>query len=160
MDGRLTAGIGGLLLLCVLLLASVNPAGAATNTLANQTVAVGNNTASVYAEITNTSNQSVRVVFEGLNNSTATEVKNVTASATANQTVTVTYDAVDPANYSEYRVRVLSINGSTAENVSVGTLEKVAGGGGAGGSSLLGGSSSLGIVAVVVVLVGALALKN
>lgn len=129
-----------------------------TPTLADKTMAVDNDTRSVYAEITNVSDGNATVEVYGVDeDGFSTEVHNETVSPGANETVMVE-QSVNSTKYDEYRVMVKGTTSNTsAEEITIGTLMEVAGG---SGGLLDGDTGSLGIGALAVVAAGVLFLRD
>ena len=144
----------------------------AANELANNTVAVSNDTESAYGDVSgaddlssladNSSRAGFRVV--GLNhseegNSSTTNLKDTTAAVTEGNTTSFEYvlsdDDVD--SYDELRV-VVEGNGNHSSSVEAGTLEAATGGGGSGGfgNGILA-STFMGIPIVFLIAVAAVA---
>lgn len=161
MRAKLNAALAALLLLSVV---GAGVVAAAGPTFADETLSVGDDTRSVYAEVENVSNSdtgvnaSARVVVYGLDeNSVATEVKNTTVSPTGANETAMVEQSVNATKYPEYRVVVSSDQtNTTVERVDVGSLQEVAGGSGGSGGFSLGGASNVqllgGVVAVLAVI--------
>lgn len=181
-DSRLrTLGSAALLLLVVasLLVGAAGGAAAQTSTstatatptptttdssgvIANDTVAVDNDTRSVYADLTAGENNSASldVTFYGVDaDGNETQLSTQTVSLNASEERLVERTSVNATKYSEYRVLVETSSGSsTNATAETGTVQKVAGGAGGG---LLGGSGSIGAAGIVVILLlGAVALSG
>ena len=153
-------------LTALLLLSVIGGAGlaaAAGPTFANETLQVGDDTRSVYAEVENLNNSdglnaTARVVVYGLDeNSVATELKNTTVSPTGANETAMVERSVNATKYPAYRVVVSSDQtNTTVERVDVGSLQEVAGGSGGSGGFSLGGASNVqllgGVVAVLAVI--------
>jgi len=123
--------------------------------LANSTVAVDNDTRSVYADLA-AANSSVdlEVTFAGVDaDGNETELETRTISLNASEERLVERSDVNTSAYSEYRVMVTAPNlDSTNATVEVGEIAQVAGGSGGG----LGGAvEQAGGIGVVVVVAGA-----
>jgi hypothetical protein len=144
---------------------AVGGAAAATETLDDSTYTVTNDTQSIYAEVTGTSNISstgtatADVTYYGVNSDgVATQVATSTVTVENGTTTLDEYTSLNTSKYDEYRV---TVEGNASKlDVETGTISKAAGGG-----SILGLDSSLtewipgdplylgaGVVAVVAVL--------
>jgi len=125
--------------------------------LANSTVAVDNDTRSVYAQITAGPNESVKVdvTFSGVDadgNETELETRTVTVNASQEQLVERT--DVNTTAYESYRVTVNAPNvDSTNATAEIGKVAEIAGGG--GGFSIGGQNVSMSVLAVIAVVAAA-----
>lgn len=122
-----------------------------TTELANETVAVDNETRALYVEAENTTGDLTVTVYSiNSTDDSETQVATGTLNASgADATDLYEYSGVDAANYSEYRVVV---EGDDAELITIGVVAEVATGG--GGFAFDGGSLSdtelaIGAIAVV-----------
>ncbi|WP_255148994.1 hypothetical protein [Halorarius halobius] len=157
-----TVGAALLLLLSVLAVAAVPVAGHGTGPeeVVNETVAVDNETQSVYLEVENTS-ANVTAHFYHVNGSNETLVTNATLSASGdNATDLYEFDeaaGLDAENYSEVKVVAHVPENETVERTEVGVIQKVSGGaGGIGGT----GKSITTVGVLAVVAVGAILYKR
>ena len=167
-----TAGSGLMLVLVVvgLLVGAAGGAAGQTSTttatttdtatgveLANSTVAVDNDTRSVYAQITAGPNESITVdvTFSGVDadgNETELETRTVTVNASQEQLVERT--DVNTTAYDSYRVTVNAPNvDSTNATAEIGKVAEIAGGG--GGFSIGGSNVSMSVLALVAVVAAA-----
>ncbi len=156
MRSKIKGALTALLLLCVV---GAGVAAAAGTTFADETLEVGDDTRSVYAEVENLNNSdglnaTARVVVYGVDSDGFnTELKNTTVSPTGTNETAMVEQSVNATKYPEYRVVVSSDQeNTTAERVDVGTLQEVAGGSGGGFS--LGSASNGQILGVVVLALG------
>ena len=159
--GRSSAGLFAcLLLVAAALLGAVGGAAAADVEITNETVAVDNETQSVYTELNATSNVSTNATFDVVYSGIDSE-GNVTGEL-ANRSVTVDsgnvtleeYQSVNASAYESVRVTVKVNNSSVSpSNVSaeVGTIQKVAGSSG-GGFDLGGTDGATAGIALVALL--------
>jgi len=160
MRSTVKSALTALLLLCVV---GAGLAAAAGPTFADETLQVGDDTRSVYAEVENISNNdsgvnaTARVKVYGVDeDGFNTELKNTTVSPTGANETAMVEQSVNATKYPEYRVVVSSDQtNTTAERVDVGTLQEVAGSSG-GGFSLGGASNAqlLGVVVAALAVVG------
>ncbi|GGK64628.1 hypothetical protein [Haloarcula sebkhae] len=133
-------------------LAGVGGAAAATtetptetstsDTLADKTVAVDNQTQQVYLEVTNTSAQTVDYTVYGVSDGITTQVDSGAVSAADGETTEKTF-AVDSGEYDSYRILVeedgTDSDNETAENIEIGEIVQQESGGaifGGGGDGI------------------------
>ena len=161
-----TAGSGLMLVLVVVGLLAGATGGAVGQTatatptdggaLANSTVAVDNDTRSVYADLAAGENSSVtlNVTFAGIDaEGNETELETRTISLNASEERLVERSDVNTSAYSEYRVMVTAPNtDSTNATAEVGKVAEVAG---SGGGAIGGAVQQAGGIGVVVVVAGA-----
>jgi len=127
--------------------------------LANSTVAVDNDTRSVYADLAAGPNSSVtlNVTFAGIDadgNETELETRSISLNASEERLVERT--EVNTSAYSEYRVMVTAPNtDSTNATAEVGKVAEVAG---SGGGAIDGAVERAGGVGVIIVAAGAVLL--
>lgn len=111
--------------------------GNVTNVSVNKTMAVDNDTESVYVEAHNTNGTNLTINIYAQNDTHEKQVvQNATLKASNDSTQLYEYTSIDAANYSDYRVTV----DGEAEEVNVGLIQKVAG---TGGGALLDSAESL-----------------
>lgn len=154
------------------LVASLLVAGgavAATSTLADTTHAVDQDTQSIYAEVTGTSNISdtgssdATITYYGVgSDDVATQVSTSTVTATNGSVTLDEYASINSSKYDSYRV---TVEGDSSKiDVETGTIHKAAGGGGLLGldSGLIDAipGSPLMLAAGLVAVVGAVALAR
>lgn len=115
-----------------------------SDTLADKTVAVDNQTQQVYLEVTNTSGQSVDYTVYGVSDGITTQVDSGQVSAADGETTEKTF-AVDSSEYDSYRIVVeedgTDSDSESAESIEIGEIvQQESGGGGifgGGGDGLL-----------------------
>jgi hypothetical protein len=115
-----------------------------SDTLADKTVAVDNQTQQVYLEVTNTSGQSLDYTVYGVSDGITTQVDSGTISAASGETTEQTF-AVDASEYEDYRIVVeedsSDSDSESAESIEIGKIvQQESGGGGifgGGGDGLL-----------------------
>ncbi|RLM34096.1 MULTISPECIES: hypothetical protein [unclassified Haloarcula] len=114
-----------------------------SDTLADKTVAVDNQTQQVYLEVTNTSGQSVDYTVYGVSDGITTQVDSGQVSAADGETTEKTF-AVDSSEYDSYRIVVeedgTDSDSESAESIEIGEIVQQESGGaifGGGGDGLL-----------------------
>ena len=104
-----------------------------SDTLADETVAVDNQTQQVYLEVTNTSSQSVDYTVYGVSDGITTQVDSGAVSAADGETTEKTF-AVDSSEYNEYRIVVeedgTDSDSESAEAIDIGEIVQQSSGGG------------------------------
>jgi len=139
-----------------LALGAVGGVSAADVEIANETVSVDNDTASVYAEINTTENTGdANVTVEFIPIADGNESDPITRDLTvaSGETTLEEYQDVNATEYDSYRV-VVTADNSTNTTATVGTFQKVAGGSGGGGI----GGTGVGVGGAAVALVVAFGL--
>ncbi|AAV44367.1 unknown (plasmid) [Haloarcula marismortui ATCC 43049] len=113
-----------------------------SDTLADKTVAVNNQTQQVYLEVTNTSAQSVDYTVYGVSDGITTQVDSGMVSAASGETTEKTF-AVDSSEYDDYRIVVeedgTDSDNETAESIEIGEIVQQSSGGaifGGGGDGI------------------------
>ncbi|WP_193569595.1 hypothetical protein [Haloarcula sp. JP-Z28] len=113
-----------------------------SDTLADKTVAVNNQTQQVYLEVTNTSAQSVDYTVYGVSDGITTQVDSGMVSAASGETTEKTF-AVDSSEYDSYRIVVeedgTDSDSESAESIEIGEIVQQSSGGaifGGGGDGI------------------------
>jgi len=139
-----------------LLVAAAGGAVAADVEIANDTVEVDNDTASVYAEIdatNNTGDANVTVEFVPIADGNESDPITRNLTVASGETTLEEYKEVNNSEYDSYRV-VVTADNSTNTTATVGTFQKVAGGSGGGGIGGTGiGAGAAAALVVVALLV-------
>lgn len=124
-----------------------------SDTLADKTVAVNNQTQQVYLEVTNTSAQSVDYTVYGVSDGITTQVDSGQVSAASGETTEKTF-AVDSSEYDSYRIVVeedgTDSDSESAESIEIGEIVQQSSGG-----AIFGGGSD-GIFTPMNILIAAL----
>jgi hypothetical protein len=133
------------------------------DTLADKKIAVSNDTRSLYVELDDTignASAPVNATIYGIDDQNVqTQVAKAQISPIDNGTEMWEYSALDPAKYPQYRIVVEGNSSQTsAEAVTVGKLQEVAGG--SGGFSIGGSNVSKGAIGAVVLVAAVLILRK